>query len=138
MAQRHHARETGDAVHVVHDVIARGQVVEEAFGGARSRARLAVRAPPARHVRLGDDGELRGGDHAPSVQGRDDDVNAGSADLGVEAVLRLVEEQVAGEALAIEDGRHPFRTAPTVGAYHDPVACTGELGKAPGEPRGIA
>jgi hypothetical protein len=122
----------------VHDVVARGQVVEEALGGTRPRARLAVRTAPAGDVRFGHDGELRGGDDAPAVQGCHDDVHAGPADLGVEAVLGLVHEQVAGEAFALEDGRHPFCAAAAVGTDHDPVSRPGELGQATGEPRGVA
>ena len=134
----HHASEAGDAMHVVDDVVARGQVVEETLRRARSRPRLAVRPPPPRHVRFGDDGELRGGDEASTVQRCDDDVHAGAADLDVEPVLRLVEEQAAGEALAVEHGRHPFRTATAVGADDDPVARVGELTQAAGETGGIA
>ena len=133
-----HAGETGHAVHVVDDVVARGQVVEETFRRTRSRPRLAVRPPPPRHVRLGHDGELRGGDEATAVQGRHHYVDARAPDLGIELVLGPVDEQAAGKALVVEHGRHPFRTAAAVGADHNPVACTGELTQAAGETGGIA
>jgi len=63
----------------------------------------------------------------PPGQGSDNDVDARASYLGVEPVLRLVEEQATGEALTIEHGRHPLRAPASVGTDHDPVACAGEL-----------
>ena len=65
-------------------------------------------------------------------------MDARPADLGVDLVLRLVEEEAAREALAVEHGSHSFRAPAAVGADHDPVASVGELTQATGEPGGIA
>ena len=134
----HHAGETGDAVHVVDDVVAWSQVVEETLRRARSRPRLTVRSPPPCHVRLGDDRELRTGDEASAVQGRDDDVDARAADPGITNGRWLVEEEATGEALAFEHSRHALRTATTVGTDHDPVAGADELAEATRQAGGVA
>ena len=135
---RHHAGEAGDSVNVVDDVVSRGQVVEETFRRAGSRPRLAVRPPPAGHVRLGHDGELRGQDEGSAIHRCDDDVDARAADLDVDLGWWLVDEQTAGEALAVEHGRHALGAAAAVGADDHPVAGTGELAEASGEAGGVA
>ena len=49
----------GDAVLVVHHVVAGLEIVEEPGGVALAGTGSAVRAPPAGEVGLGEDGELR-------------------------------------------------------------------------------
>ena len=90
---RHHPAVAGDAVDVVHDVVARGEVVEEPVGGRGPRPRRAVRAAAAGEVGLGEHGEL----------GRRED------EAAVEAAARTISAPL--DPLA--DARHPRLSAQT-------------------------
>ena len=98
----HHAGVAGDAVVVVHDVVAGLEVVEEAGRVALARAGLAVGAAPAGEVGLGEHRQLEAGRMQPRSSG----ATSSSAD-----------DAVAGEQLA-----QPRRRALAVGGHDDPVA----------------
>src|SRR5690606_7212127 len=74
----HHAAVPGDAVLVVHDVVARLEVVEEAGGVGAATAGHAVGAAPSGEVALAEEGELQVGEDDPTLERRDDEVEAGS------------------------------------------------------------
>jgi hypothetical protein len=65
-------------VYAVHDVVADRQAFV-VVGAATHAARAAVHPPASGEVGLGDDRELRDGEHRAAVEGRDDDVHAGCA-----------------------------------------------------------
>ncbi len=106
----HHAGEPGDAVLMMHDVVAGVEVVEEPFGVAvPSRPNGAVRTPAPREIGLREDGELDGRKDEAALERRHGDL---------EAKPVLVEEAVDARLGAV-----------AVGAHDDSVALTAQVGQ---------
>ena len=125
----------GDAVHVVHDVGPRGEVVEETLHRPRPRPRHPVRSPAPRDVGLRHERQLGVGQERSPIERHDDDVDAratqdlcGCAVVGTIAlagggvISARIGEEMGVEALGRKDTRHAVGTAAAIRADDDAVA----------------
>ena len=113
-----HAGVAGDAVLVVHDVVARLQVVEEPLRVAAGPPGGAVGTAATGEVVLGDHGQLDGGQDAAALQRADVDGRR--------------------DAVAGQQRPHPRGRALAVGGHDDLVPVAGQLGELAHDALGVA
>ena len=111
-----HAAVAGDAVLVVHDEVARLEVVEEALREPGAGARPAVGPPAPGEVSLGQHRQPQGGQHEAPLQGLDHDPSARCGQVG-----GLVDHRQA-DPLLPQDGGQPRRAPGALGAHGHAVA----------------
>ena len=123
----HHAGVAGDAVVVVHDVIAGREGVVE-VDAATSAARPAVDATATGEVGFGEERDLHAREHDAPFERRDphaDDARRAAGRLRLDAVAR-------------EDVREPVGGTRALGRDHDPVPLGSQTSEPVGQPVGVA
>jgi hypothetical protein len=114
---RFHAEIPADAVHAVHDEVSRRKTLVVVLALARA-ARRAVHPSPPGEIRLGDQREMRAGQHRAAVERRDDDIG-GRADFGED----LLDARLGTAALGGDEHAETV-LAQSVDARREPVDVT--------------
>ena len=100
---------------VVHDVVTRREIVEEALGGLLARPGAPMRTTTTGDVALGQHGELRARKNEAPLERRHGDVPAGSGEIGPTRVEAEVHAVIGQQVM------HPFGRPGAVGTDGDAV-----------------
>ena len=128
-----HAAEAGDAVLVVHDVVAGVEVLEEPGALALAGAGAAVGASAPGELVLGEHGEPHRGQQEAALEGGDHDAGAGRSDDGVVGIGHLQADPVVAQEL-----QDAARRAGALGGDHHAVPLSEHVAELGHEGLGVA